>query len=126
MGDRANILIGGVDDGEFRGVYLYTHWSGTELPLTLQTALKKQWRWDDEQYLARVVFCEMVKGNEMTETGYGISAVVGAGAGRVLKVDATAQTVMHMRSGRTWTFDEYCNLSEDELFAVWDSQDVQP
>ena len=125
MGDRANILIGGVNGGEFRGVYLYTHWSGTELPLTLQTALKKQWRWDDEQYLARIVFCEMVKGNEMQETDYGISAVVGDGASRVLKVDATTQTVTHMRSGRTWTFDEYCALSEGELFDVWDSQEAR-
>ena len=125
MGDRANILIGGVNGGEFRGVYLYTHWSGTELPLTLQDALKKQWRWDDEQYLARIVFCEMVKGVEMGETGYGISAVVGDGTGRVLKVDTTTQTVTHMRSGRIWAFDDYCSLSEDELFDVWDSQ-VQP
>lgn len=125
MGDRANVLIGDINGGEFRGVYLYTHWSGTELPLTLQTALKKQWRWDDAQYLARIVFCEMVKGKEMGETGYGISAVVGDGAGRVLKVDTTTQTVTHMRSGRIWAFDDYCSLSEDELWAVWDSQ-VQP
>ena len=125
MGDRANVLIGDINGGEFRGVYLYTHWSGTELPLTLQTALKKQWRWDDAQYLARIVFCEMVKGKEMGETGYGISAVVGDGAGRVLKVDTTTQTVTHMRSGRIWAFDDYCSLSEDELFDVWDSQ-VQP
>ena len=125
MGDRANVLIGDINGGEFRGVYLYTHWSGTELPLTLQTALKKQWRWDDAQYLARIVFCEMVKGKEMGETGYGISAVVGDSAGRVLKVDTTTQTVTHMRSGRIWAFDDYCSLSEDELFDVWDSQ-VQP
>lgn len=122
MGDRANILIGGSFGDDFRGVYLYTHWGGSELPMTLQSALKKRWRWDDEQYLARIIFCEMVKGDETGETGYGISAVIGDGGKRVLKVDAATQTVTHVQSGKTWTFTEYCELSEDELWAVWDSE----
>ena len=121
MGDRANILIGSSNNDEFRGVYLYTHWAGTELPETLQSALRRGERWDDEQYLARIVFCEMVKGNESGETGYGISVSLGDGGGRILRVDTTSQTVMHVQSWKALTFDEYCNLSNDDLYAVWDS-----
>jgi len=69
MGDRANIVVkeGG---GE---VFLYTHWGGTELPDVLKVALEKRWRWNDASYLARIIFCEMIKGQENHETGFGIS-----------------------------------------------------
>ena len=54
-------------------VYLYTHWSGSELIDTLKAALKRgKNRWNDSEYLARIIFSEMVKGDLMAETGYGI------------------------------------------------------
>ena len=65
MGDRGNIIVD--------GVYLYSHWTGSQLPSILQEALKKQWRWDDGSYLTRIIFCEMVKDDIDGETGYGIS-----------------------------------------------------
>lgn len=74
MGDRANIYV--KEDAE-RGVYLYTHWAGTDLPRTLQTALDRgRERWGDTPYLARIVFCEMVDRVEKDLTGYGISTVL--------------------------------------------------
>ena len=75
MGDRRNIFI--TENGDTlasnKGIYLYTHWNGSSLTDTLKNALAKKWRWDDDAYLARIIFCEMVKGAEMDETGYGIS-----------------------------------------------------
>lgn len=64
MGERGQIQIG--------NVYLYTHWGGAELKETLKSALSRKQRWDDEEYLARIIFCEMIKGEEQEETGYGI------------------------------------------------------
>ena len=89
MGDRANVLV--KDDKS--KVYLYTHWSGEELPTTLQIALKRKQRWDDSYYLTRIIFCAMVKGNEDGETGFGISSVVGDGDNRIPRWTSQKQTV---------------------------------
>jgi hypothetical protein len=70
MGDRAQIAI--KDSGTDRRVYLYTHWTGSELIPTLRRALARKQRWDDSCYLTRIIFCEMVKGDENSETGFGI------------------------------------------------------
>ena len=69
MGDRANVAI------EDRGkrVYLYTHWEGYRLPEIIHTALSKRWRWNDEAYLARIIFDELVGDQQGSETGFGIS-----------------------------------------------------
>jgi hypothetical protein len=91
MGDRANVYVSGWDN---TGVYLYTHWSGYKLPETVQAALVRgEDRWNDGQYLARIIFCEMVKGDEMNTTGYGISATVGAGGNRIIVLDPDSGTI---------------------------------
>lgn len=92
MGDRANVVIKDRSDQ----VCLYTHWSGSELPSILRAALiRGKSRWNDGQYLARIIFCEMVRGSEMDLTGYGISQTIGDGADNVIYVDIGAQTVTH-------------------------------
>ena len=109
MGDRANILI---KDGTSK-VYLYTHWCGTELPKTLQTALARKLRWDDGQYLARIIFSEMIKDSLTDECGYGISSVVGDGDSRILEVNIQKQTVKVItKTISTYTFKEYLALKE--------------
>lgn len=48
MGDRGNIVV-----KQGRGhapVWLYTHWSGCDVPLILQNALKRKERWDNEHH----------------------------------------------------------------------------
>lgn len=115
MGDRANVFV-----KQYKGgVYLYTHWSGSELPAILQSALKRKERWDDEQYLPGIIFCEMVKGQEDGETGYGISSRVGDGDDRILVVDVEKQEVS-VKGSVTLSFDAYCQLTPDELTRqVW-------
>lgn len=107
MGDRANIAV---SDGKGR-VYLYTHWNGTELPETLQRALARRQRWDDAFYLTRIIFCEMVKGQETEETGFGISTYVGDGENRVLVVDPDNGTVTRTGGGKIFSFAEYLALT---------------
>lgn len=89
MGDRANVAI----KAHQSTVYLYTHWGREDLPETLRRALAKRWRWNDAPYLSRIIFCEMVKGSETGETGFGIWTSPCDGADRVLIVDMEAQTV---------------------------------
>ena len=106
MGDRANVIV---HDGA-ETVCLYTHWAGTELPETLQAALiRGRERWDDAQYLARIIFCEMVKGCEMSVLGYGISQTPGDGADRILHVDVNSQSIS-IANGPRISFSEYVSL----------------
>jgi hypothetical protein len=71
MGDRGNIVMEQEDGNR---IYFYSHWGGSDLPHVVQEALNRgQDRWDDEAYLARIIFCELVRGNEPSTTGYGIS-----------------------------------------------------
>lgn len=125
MGDRANIFIkSDFGHGDGRGVYFYTHWSGHELPVTLQSALARRERWSDDSYLARVIFCEMVKGEERDSmVGYGISAYLGDNEHKIIVVDAHAQTVGFHRPYYNdprgfcatpiaqWSFEEYVALT---------------
>jgi hypothetical protein len=111
MGDRANVLMK-TDSEDDSGVYLYTHWCGSSLPVAVQDALKKLERWDDPQYLGRIIFCEMVKGYENDATGWGISGFLGDGAGRILKVNADKGEISS--GDNVWTFDEYIALEIDE------------
>lgn len=88
MGDRGNIVV---VDGESK-VYLYTHWRRYELKEILADALTRaEDRWFDGQYLARVIFDDMVDGDRGT-TGFGISSVIGDGD-ETFVVDARKGTV---------------------------------
>lgn len=94
MGDRGNIKV---NDG-LRSVYLYTHGKGSQLPEIVQKAMRTdvaRARWDDAQYLARILFCELVgKDAWESETGFGIGAVMGDGEDQVVEVDVARQRVL--------------------------------
>jgi hypothetical protein len=115
MGDRANVCI---KDGS-EEVYLYTHWSGCELPAILRKAIRRRARWDDAQYLSRIVFCEMVRDAYDEETGFGISSTVGDGANRILDVDVDNATISERGEKRTWSFEEFANLDDAALAGFW-------
>lgn len=66
MGARAQVHI------EENGVYLYTHWGASGLITDVAQALKKKWRWNDPDYLTRIIFDYMVGDEWGTETGFGI------------------------------------------------------
>lgn len=103
MGDRANIKI--VEEGG-EVIYFYTHWGGSELPETLQDALKRgKGRWSDSPYLNRIIFCEMIKNYVLDSEGYGISTSVGDGDHRVIIVNHKQRKITYRM--REWTFKEY-------------------
>lgn len=74
MGDRRNIIV---EFSDTNSVALYTHWDGYRTREILAAGLDRgRGRWDDPSYLTRILFCEMVQGDEMSETGYGIEPFV--------------------------------------------------
>jgi hypothetical protein len=91
MGDRANVYV---HEGDRPGVYLYTHWEGSTLPQTVVRALYRgRGRWDDVQYLTRIIFSEMIQDDVLSETGFGISAECEDGGDRIVDVDTATQKI---------------------------------
>lgn len=110
MGDRANIALKQNQPDQF--IYLYTHSSGTELPITLHAALKRgRGRWNDAPYLGRIIFSEMIKSKLMELTGYGVSTDICDGGSRVLIVDSETETVKI--GDRSYSFDEFISIDFD-------------
>lgn len=98
MGDRGNIFVQeSVVDGKRIGVWLYSHWGGYSLPLVLQRAMRRQQRWGDGSYLARIIFDEMTKGHVGEETGHGISARITDNEHSILVVNIDAKKVEVMK-----------------------------
>ena len=87
MGDRGQVFI------EDEKVYLYTHWGASELIKTVQKAIGRKQRWSDPEYLARMIFCEMVKGDEKGATGFGIGLTEHSDIWRLIKVNCAEQTI---------------------------------
>jgi hypothetical protein len=128
MGDRANILvkqhshIGGKEPNG--AIFIYTHWSGSELPHILQRALVRgKSRWDDEPYLTRIIVSEVIgKDNWDGLTGVGVSTYMGDNSYPLLVVDSDEKTVGvsfvsdHISPPfKTVSFEEYVKLSKKEL-----------
>ena len=73
MGARAQVYI------ESEGVYLYTHWGAGEIESLVNRVMetpKAKNRRNDGEYLARIIFCEMIKDDIDGETGYGIGTIM--------------------------------------------------
>ena len=127
MGDRAQVLIhdGDADDG----VFLYTHWSGSQLHTVVQTALQRHWRWNDACYLGRVVFQEMIGGDnaKAQETGFGIDNIEhGDLEHRVIVLNTSDQSVEWRPCGllpheqrRRWDMSRYVEESATVLDKLW-------
>ena len=103
MGDRAQVKI---NMGTDPAVWLYTHWDGSELVGTVKKAMRRKQRWNDAEYLARIIFCEMVSDQEAGETGFGISTSEHGDLNYpVIEVDCATQRVVI--DGDSFTFNDF-------------------
>ena len=110
MGDRGNICMEQEDGAK---IYFYGHWAGDGLFEVLKSALKKgESRWDDEMYMARIVFCEMVKDDDGI-SGYGIATYVGDNQHPVFVVNSSKQTVSIEGTDKSWAFEDFLKLEAD-------------
>ena len=100
MGHRAQVKV------EPDNIYLYTHWGSYELEATVKKALSKRWRWDDPEYLTRIIFDTMTEDKHGTETGFGIGSVQhDDNEAPLVIVNADKQTVTI--SGKTQSFEDF-------------------
>jgi len=100
MGDRGQVHI--IDTG----VYLYTHYGGTNLPEIVRRALARRERWDDPEYLTRIIFCGMVKPDFDGELGYGIGTERHGDAWRQVKINCKRKTIK-VDNGLEISFEEF-------------------
>jgi len=98
-------------------IYLYQHYDGYNLPNTVRDALKRgKDRWDDPEYLARIVFCEMIRDDIDGTAGYGIDAVRHDDIEYLVTLDTNRQRVIvqniYEESCLSFSFDEYINRTQ--------------
>jgi len=103
MGDRGNVRVV-QSQGE---VWFYTHWTGSELKETVACALARgRSRWNDESYLARIIFCEMLDAGDLRgTTGFGISTYEVDNEHPVITVDCNTHGVEV--GGKVSSFGEF-------------------
>lgn len=129
MGDRANVFIPmiGADFKTPSGVYLYDHWGGATLPYHVQSALARRQRWDHDCYLARMIYCEMIRNQDFDdECGPAICSHRPDNEHPVIVVNCNTQKVGFAMEGQEprcyieWTFDEYVALDAAQLRKDWE------
>jgi hypothetical protein len=117
MGDRGNIVMkyeGGQE------IWFYAHWSGSDMAAILASALERgRGRWNDDSYLSRIIFCELIEDDVNGTTGFGISPHMCDNEHVILVVDCQAQKVSLRgeKSGplpAVWTFEQFAKLSTEE------------
>lgn len=103
MGDRANVyleLVAPTGRTKSQGLYLYTHWSGSNWPEKLREALIfGKGRWTDDSYLTRIITSRMFDDLFDSETGGGISLNITDNEYPVIIADLTHRTVSFAEEG---------------------------
>lgn len=75
-------------------VYLYTHDGAASLVNDVHGALSQRQRWDDADYLSKMVFCRMVPMEcWKTETGFGIGTQLYADINLLVTLNTVKQTI---------------------------------
>ena len=87
MGARAQVHI------KDTGVYLYTHWGAGHIFEDVAEAIQKNWRWDDPEYLTRIIFDCMKRSDIEGETGFGIGTAKHGDIEKLVVVDCKSQHV---------------------------------
>lgn len=129
MGDRGNIaVLQDSGNGQIDQVWFYGHWAGTAMPAVLKEALKAgKGRWDDDPYLARIIFCRMLAPERLyDDTGFGISCRLQDNEHPILVVDCRTKRVFTIKEEQlkdfkvplnykpktSWSFEEYCETKK--------------
>lgn len=106
MGDRGQVFI------KDTGVYLYTHWEARDLVKNVQEAISKKWRWEDVEYLTRIIFDVIVGKEQGNETGFGIGKEERGDIWRLITIDCSNQKIILRDYDKTkeFTFEEFLEV----------------
>ena len=111
MGARTQVLI------KDTGVYLYSHWGSHNIVETVKKALAKEWRWDDPEYLARIIFETMIGREFGSETGFGIGTSMHGDIDNLVTIDCNKQTVSYSVGSNPASIIGFTDFVADLLIA---------
>lgn len=123
MGARGTVEIRYDLKDEPNSVFLYTHYGVNEMLSDVKRALNRRKRWDDPAYLARIVFCEMMRNGYNNDTAamedslsFGIQPYPAGDAEIEIRINFKFKTVevnnkYVPKRSKTYTFEE---LVEEE------------
>lgn len=81
--------------GPYGRVYLYTHSGAGSLVNDVHSVLSMRQRWDDPDYLAKMVFCKMVPVECWnTDLGFGIGTQLYADVNLLITLDTINQKIL--------------------------------
>lgn len=134
MGDRGNVYVTstateGYTADEFqagaRGIYVYAHWYGSELPTMVRDALKAgKGRWTDDSYLTRILIDQITKSGRDEETGFGVSLKITDNEYPITIVDVGAQQVAWASEGNERDPAKWVNRTPFREFVTADVETV--
>lgn len=75
------------------GIVLYGHSIGDDIYRIVQKALNNKERWEDEKYLARIIFDEMKKKSNDTFKGFGIGTDIDYNIKNTIYINCKIQQV---------------------------------
>ena len=98
-------------------IYLYQHCDGYALYKIVCNAIARQDRWDDPEYLSRIIFSEMLLNggdNALTSsTGYGISTTQNGDVEYIVEVNMNDQTLTEYEGyGNDWSIKTHCKFAD--------------
>jgi hypothetical protein len=100
--------------GPYGRVYLYCHNTANELVNVVDEVLSRKVRWDDPDYLARMIFCRMIpQKNWNDELGFGIGTQLYADVNMLLSLDTVHQTIKISSSFETYIVHSVSMSFED-------------
>lgn len=116
MGNRANIKI--IQYKNATPLYLYTHWNGSIWNIQLANALKfGESRWNDPEYLTRIIISRMYAGDVDDTTGGGIGVdTIPDNENPIIIVDIGTNTVyLEGSESDAETFREFTTREHPEM-----------
>lgn len=127
MGDVAVVSIKQKSDGDEPNLFinLYAHWKGPHVAVDLREGLNRG-RWNQTNFLAKNILCEMVRNMEDSDCYYGISASINNPDVDIeqfdldrplITVDPEAKTVT-IQGNPAISFEEYVDLSDEKLLTL--------
>jgi hypothetical protein len=107
--------------GPYGRVYLYSHNTANELVNVVSDVLSRQVRWDDPDYLSRMIFCRMIPKNKWDdELGFGIGTQLYTDVNMLITLDTVHQTIKissafetYITNSITMSFDDFLNKYAD-------------
>jgi len=107
--------------GPYGRVYLYSHNTANELVSVVSDVLSRKVRWDDPDYLSRMIFCRMVPKNKWdNELGFGIGTQLYRDVNMLISLDTVHQTIRissafetYITNSITMSFDDFLNKYAD-------------